>query len=221
VITGEDFISIANIKHNNTYDYSHINYKNKNVKIHISCKKHGLFEQSPQKHLNGQGCPKCCGKNKTTEEFIIDARYIHGDRYDYSKSIYSTAKNKLDIICNKHGMFSITPTSHLSGSGCSKCGFNTSLAGDKWIESFNNTNIIPEQVIKVNGRKFKVDGIDYTTNTIYEYFGSFWHGNPNRKDIVGTHPFLNITYSELYDKTIEKIKFLEENGFQLIYEWGR
>lgn len=49
----------------------------------------------------------------TTEDFIKKARSIHGDRYDYSKTIYKSIKDKCIIICKEHGEFCITPESHL------------------------------------------------------------------------------------------------------------
>ena len=53
------FSDKAKIIHNNKYDYSLINYVNSKTKIKIICPKHGIFEQTPLKHLNNQGCPIC------------------------------------------------------------------------------------------------------------------------------------------------------------------
>ena len=47
------------------------------TKVCIICPEHGEFWQTPNKHLNGQGCPKCVGKNKTTEDFINQLKSIH------------------------------------------------------------------------------------------------------------------------------------------------
>jgi len=227
MISKDDFIKLGNKIHNNKYDYSKSEYKKKRSKITIICPKHGEFEQTPAKHLNGQGCPFCnrseiCGSKKmTTEQFIKQAKKIHGDRYDYSNTEYLGSRNKLEIICPKHGVFMVVGYSHLSGCGCAKCGFNTSLAGDRWIKSFNNPNIQTEVTLWINNKRYKVDGIDYTTNTIYEYFGSFWHGNPDRKDIQGLHPRLKIPFSELYEETLNRVKHMEENGYKVIYKWGR
>ncbi len=44
-------------------------------------------------------------RTKTTEQFIIEAKNVHGDKYDYSQSIYTGAKNKVAIVCRKHGIF--------------------------------------------------------------------------------------------------------------------
>lgn len=67
--------------------------------------------------------PKIKRRNvkKTTDEFIYDAKSVHGDRYDYSKVEYVNAKTKVNIICKEHGEFETTPNNHLRGKKCVKC----------------------------------------------------------------------------------------------------
>jgi len=61
-------------------------------------------------------------KRYTTQEWIQKAKLIHGDKYDYSKSIYTKALIKLIIICPVHGEFYQTASSHINNkSGCSRC----------------------------------------------------------------------------------------------------
>lgn len=55
----ELFIKKSNIIHNNIYDYKLVVYKNNKTKVKIICKKHGIFEQSPNSHRRS-GCPTCC-----------------------------------------------------------------------------------------------------------------------------------------------------------------
>ncbi len=54
--------------------------------------------------------------------FIDKSNIIHGNKYDYSKSIYIHSKEKVIIICNIHGEFSQAPSYHMRGSGCPECG---------------------------------------------------------------------------------------------------
>ena len=54
-----DFIKDAKNIHGSKYDYSKVNYTNNHTKVTITCRKHGDFEQTPNSHLNGRGCPKC------------------------------------------------------------------------------------------------------------------------------------------------------------------
>lgn len=58
---------------------------------------------------------------KTTEQFIAEAKVIHGDKYDYSRVNYVTARTNVEIICPIHGSFFQTPNAHLQKHGCRKC----------------------------------------------------------------------------------------------------
>ena len=128
--TTEQFIKEAKIAHGNKYNYSKTQYVNAKTKVCIICPKHGEFWQYPNTHLNSKGCPKCSNerlwdnrKDKTTKDgFIQKAREIHGNKYDYSKIEYINTSTKVCIICPEHGEFWQTPSAHLSGQGCPKCG---------------------------------------------------------------------------------------------------
>lgn len=59
-LTKQEFIKKSNHIHHNKYDYSLVDYKNNKTKIKIICKQCGnIFEQLPENHLNGYGCPNC------------------------------------------------------------------------------------------------------------------------------------------------------------------
>lgn len=115
------FISQAKLVHGNKYDYSETNYVSYNKDVVIICPKHGRFTQIPNVHLRGCGCPRCAGKNVTTEQFIAKARLVHGDKYDYSPTKYKVGHAPVAIICPIHGVFHKSPTNHLKGQGCPKC----------------------------------------------------------------------------------------------------
>jgi very-short-patch-repair endonuclease len=53
------FIENAKEIHNNKYNYSLVKYEHGKLKIKIICKLHGIFNQSPNHHLRGKGCPIC------------------------------------------------------------------------------------------------------------------------------------------------------------------
>jgi len=120
--TIEYVISKANIIHNNKYDYSLVEYVNGYTKIKIICPEHGMFEQIPNIHLNGNGCSICAGSKKSsTQEFISKSINIHNNKYDYSLVEYSNNITKVKIICPLHGIFDQSPSSHLNGNGCPRC----------------------------------------------------------------------------------------------------
>ena len=62
-------------------------------------------------------------RRKDTEWFINEARKIHGDKYDYSKAVYTNNKAKVCIICPIHGEIYQTPKNHVTNKqGCPQCG---------------------------------------------------------------------------------------------------
>lgn len=119
----EQFINKATLVHNHKYNYSYAIYQNITKKIIIACPTHGEFEQTPNNHLSGNGCPKCDDTKKyTKEEFIQKSIETHKNKYDYSKVDYINSKIKVAIICPIHGEFNTTPNSHLNAkTGCPNC----------------------------------------------------------------------------------------------------
>lgn len=63
-------------------------------------------------------------RKKTTEQFIAEAKLVHGDKYDYSKVVYIGANTKVSITCPTHGGFWQRPNDHIRGIGCKKCAYD-------------------------------------------------------------------------------------------------
>ena len=120
-VNPENLIEKYKSIHNNKYTYEKTQYIDANTKICVTCPEHGDFYILPFKHLNGQGCAKCKGRNLTQEEIIENFKKVHGRKYDYSKVEYKKSKEKVCITCPIHGDFYQTPQKHLSGQGCPKC----------------------------------------------------------------------------------------------------
>jgi len=131
--TTEELIEEMREIHGDKYDYSKVEYTSAITKVCIICYKHGEFQQTPNKHLGGKGCPKCVGKNKTTEEWIKEVKQVHGNRYDYSKVKYIDSIKKVCIICSEHGEFWQTPLNHFNSNGCAKC-VGKNKTTDEWIK---------------------------------------------------------------------------------------
>jgi len=150
------FIEEAKIIHEDKYDYSLVNYLNNKTKIEIICPFHGIFLTTPKNHLNGYNCPKCTGSlKKDTDDFILKSKQKHGDKYDYSKSIYKNAHSKLIIICPIHGEFQTTGRNHYyKGYGCKKCGYSKPHNKHN-LESFLN------KCKTIHGNKYDYSKVDY------------------------------------------------------------
>lgn len=183
-LTKEEFIEKARSVHGDKYDYSKVEYINKQVKVRIICHKHGEFWQTPKAHLNGQGCPHCWAERRgktrlsNTEEFVKKARNIHGDKYDYSKVRYVKKGEKVVITCPIHGDFLQTPNDHLRGYGCPKCG-KISSANKKT----KNTDYFVKNAKKIHGDKYDYSKTNYINARekvciICPEHGEFWQ-EPN------------------------------------------
>ena len=126
--TKEEFVKRANeVFIPNTFDYSKLDLNNltKDKKGIFICENGHENEQVIYSHLQGIGCSKCKGYNKTTDEFILESKMIHGnDVIDYSKVIYVNSATPVVLTCKKHGIdYSVAPNHHLGKSkvGCQLC----------------------------------------------------------------------------------------------------
>lgn len=123
-VTAEQFLERAKAIHaTRSYDYSRAAYVDIMTSVEIVCLEHGPFWQTPNAHLNaGQGCAWCAGRGRlTTEMFVARSRVVHGDRYDYSRSVYVNAITLIEIDCSEHGLFQQAPQHHSRGIGCPAC----------------------------------------------------------------------------------------------------
>lgn len=172
------FIDEATKVHNGAYDYSDTHYVGTKNKVTIICKHHGPFLQTPNDHLTGYGCPQC-GTNKvketllsTTEDFIIKATKVHGQQYQYDKTVYTGTHRRVTVTCPNHGDFIQKANSHLSGCGCPTCKTSKGeIAVKQWLEQFNIPYLYQHRVVNngqvlyldfvVGNKVIEIDGIQH------------------------------------------------------------
>lgn len=90
--TKESFLDRASQVHKaNLYTYEKVMYKNGRTPILITCKNHGDFEQLPNQHLLGKGCPKCrASKGELKiDEFLraSEFRYVRQFKFQDCKNL--------------------------------------------------------------------------------------------------------------------------------------
>lgn len=174
--TTEEFIYEAKAVHGDKYDYSSSIYKNARTKINIICPIHGIFEQQPDKHINGKnGCGKCHLENSRTtqENYIKQVSEIHNNRYDYSLTQYVTARDFIKIICPIHGEFQQKANWHINGRGCPIC---NASKGEIKIEKYlieNNIEFIAQYKFDdcINKNKLPFDFYLPNHNILIEFDG--------------------------------------------------
>jgi hypothetical protein len=191
IYTTKFFIEKANIIHNNFFSYDKTSYINSKSKIEIICPNHESFWQTPENHLQGQGCP-ICGKEKlkkklssNTIEFINNAVKQHGNKFEYDDVIYINGHTKIWITCPTHGKFLQMPYSHLAGKGCPYCRAenNRLMSENKRLNSKNTfidkvTKLSFYKNIKYNYSKTKYINSSSKVEIICPSHGSFWQ-KPN------------------------------------------
>lgn len=114
-----------------------------------------------------------------TQKFIEKAKEIFPE-YDYSKSIYTKAREKLIVICPEHGEFLVSPDNHINKkSGCPLC------KGKRIRKTVTKkaANTFIEKAKQIHGDKYdysKVQYIDSHTKVciICPEHGEFWQ-TPN------------------------------------------
>lgn len=121
--TTSEFIQDCINIHGEKYNYDQTIYASALSKVCIECKIHGVFIQTPNKHLLGQGCPQCRKNQKISIfDFIKKSNIIHNNKYDYSLVDFKNVRSKIKIVCFKHGEFQQIVHNHMNGQGCYKCG---------------------------------------------------------------------------------------------------
>ena len=230
--TTEQFIKEANLVHNFKYDYSKTKYVKSINKVKIICKEHGEFNQIPDSHLRGCGCPLCSmggtGRgnkfsniekerlikkydNNLTNNFIIKANKIHNKLYKYENSKYELSSSKINITCRIHGEFKQTPNKHLFGHGCPKCGGSDVLTTEEFILKAN----------KIYNNLFDYNEVDYINADTKIRIKCKEHGifeqMPRNHYKTGGCPICNLSNGELLIKnSLNKlnIKYKTQYGFK-------
>ena len=180
----QQFIEKAIHKYGTMYNYANVIYVNSRTRVSIICAIHGEFTQTPSHHLTSNGCHKCTyiinGKNhrNTTDEFIVKAKQKHGDRYDYTNTIYVDTSTYATIRCMVHGLFQQTPNSHLAGNGCPICGKESTIQTRR-----STTNEFIKKAYDIHGDKYIYDNTCYKNDRTKVIITCIEHGdfeqNPN------------------------------------------
>ncbi len=199
-------------KYGDKFDYSKINYVNSITKVELICKKHGSFFVRPDAHLRKVGCPKCNGGIKyTQQEYIEIAISKHGNKYDYSKINYINSQINIELICKKHGQFSINPMNHLIGQGCVDCAGTRRKTTEQFI---NEANIAHNFKYDYSKTIYKNNRTKVLIGCPNPYHG-FFEQNP--KDHVSGH---GCNLCACYSKGNEKIaKLLISLGIEFEREY--
>jgi len=151
-LTTEEFIEKVRKIHGDNYEYPE-KYINSTTKMKIICPFHGVFFQTPNKHLQGQKC-KYCSKSLHIRDYINQVNNIHNNYYLYNNINYINTKTDIIVTCPKHGDFIINANHHLKGYGCPLCNKGSYLT--------TKTFII--KALEIYGDSFSYEKTNYINN---------------------------------------------------------
>lgn len=193
------------------------------------------FSASASHFIHGKNygkhrCPKCNKHEPVTDERIDRLLSEYGGnikRYDNCKNCMV----KMKWQCAKcDGIWSARPNDVLSThrSGCPYCRKkNYSKKAVEWLTQIERQERISIQhagkgyEYKIPGTRFYVDGFCYDNNTVYEFHGNAFHGNPRMYMPTDTcHPYdVKLTAGLLYEKTLKREHKLISLGYKLVIMW--
>ena len=162
-LTKEILLERIKTVHGDKYEYEFSDKITNSTNIKIKCKVHGIFEQTPKNHLNGQKCPKCKCLDKN--EFIKEALLKH-NKYNYENIEFVNSNIKIKITCPEHGIFEQRPYDHLNGDKCYKCS-----------NLIRTTKDFVEKANKVHNNIYSYEKTDYKKSKINIIITSKIHGD--------------------------------------------
>lgn len=95
-------------------------------------------------------------KKLTKEEFIQKVKEIHGDKYDFTDTVYTVANAYVTFRCPIHGEVEVYASSLLRGRGCPRCG--KELGYEK---TRNSLDVFIERARAVHGDKYDYSKVVY------------------------------------------------------------
>ena len=218
------------------------NFKGVKTKIRLRCTLDGYEWESDIGNLinKGTGCSRCSGQEEWTylrlQEAISELKFPDGSpvctlevsEADFIESYEKYGvETKILVRCavDKDHAWSPTLNSLINGgTGCPHCKIiGYSKAEIEWLEFVMADEGIHIQhaknggQVKINGRF--VDGMCYKTNTVYQFHGDYWHGNPNRYDPDFINPRNYKRMGDRYDETLIKDQELRDEGYNVIIMW--
>ncbi|MGI0076624.1 MAG: DUF7487 domain-containing protein [Nitrosopumilaceae archaeon] len=150
------------------------------------------------------------------------------ENYEWIYNEYVNNKKTLAQIGNSLGVSDVTLCNYLKHHNIIARQYLPffSYKCIQWLESImQEENIFIQHAqnigeYRILNTRYSVDGYCKETNTIYEFHGDMFHGNPK---IFKSHelcnPFSDLTAGELYQKTIQRENKIKELGYNLDVMW--
>lgn len=206
VVTTESFIAEAKEIYGDRYDYSKVDYKNRDHRVTVVCPIHGDFQVYAREHLDGKGCPKC----EKGEKFLAKLKEKYGDKFGLDQFVYESSTSPVTLICPTHGAFSRLPHQILNSSlGCPECA--NDIVKEKQEKTQKEIEGKRRSATKVAIERFRTEHPTYTDDYLLSLIEKTY---PNKFEDIPSIA-LEIV-KELYRS---KTNWTDESFIELLKKW--
>jgi len=157
----------------------------KNRKITLKCCCEYVYTVRVTEFNTGKGCIKCGfkktgdKKRKTYEEV---KKSVEKAGYKLLSTEYKDNKQKLSLVCDKHGIFVSMLNSILMGHGCRKCYCKGEKVQKEISDFIKNLNFDCIENNRETIKPFELDFLIPEINLAIEYCGLRWHSEQYKED---------------------------------------
>lgn len=170
-------------KHGDLYDYSHAAYNGQQAPMLIKCATHGFFEQKPEYHWNGAGCPKCYSDRRgltlreTNETFAGKLESVFPGKF-LLESDYVNSQTYVSVRCLEHDQTCQTKPNWLMNgyNPCTRCNHMKSSQEDAIADFLSKFTPVVRRSRKIIAPK-ELDIYLPDKHLAVEYCGMFWHSH--------------------------------------------
>lgn len=182
----------------------------------------------------GERCPVKAGKQLSIDNCLAThapeavAYWDAANKLKPDKIVYGSGKHCW-LKCIKCAMrWKTSPhaiTNNDGGISCPQCrppGCGYSAVAIRWLDSLNIPDMQHAQrggEYRIDGSNIRVDGYSAETNTVYEFHGTFWHGDPRVYKPDKINAVNKKTFGKLYDDTKAREDYIEDCGYKLVTMW--
>ena len=149
--------------------------------------------------------PNCNQSHITEENLALSYNKEWLLQQNETKTQYGISN---DLGYNKHKM-----SGRFSELGITTKYHTGSLKEKEWLDSLG----ITERQYPIEN--YRVDGYDPETNTVYEFLGDYWHGNPEVYDPDEYNKSCSKTFGQLFDETNKRLEHIKSLGYNIITKW--
>jgi hypothetical protein len=177
--------------------------------------------------MNGHYCPHCNG-NARYDDVTFRKKLNTVNKNIEVLDHYTNATTNLTVKCTScEHTWKPRPYNLLNGYGCPQCSKNNKFSKKAitWLRYLEKTTGAVIQHAKnygefrIPGTKYRCDGYDAGTNTVYEFYGDYWHGNPSNTVSTAYNTHLSKTFGDLYNTTMTRERTIRSMGFNLVSMW--